>query len=277
MHSRLSTGEPFYVGKGSGRRATSLESRRAHWRNIVAKDGGRYVNIIAHNLDEDLAFLLEMEAIDKYRRLGVDLANRTNGGDGPTGYKFTEAQRRKLSARPITPEWRAKMSASAKGRRLTPEQRAAMSTRMSSDPRVKERRFTKSMKGFVHSAESRAKMSSSMKGRTAHNNGVHVTEEERIRLTLISRNRIRSPLSEDTKRKISAAQKGRQFSQEARERMSKAGRVPVQCVETGEIFESAMAASLWLGLNQKTQVGACCTGRLKHVRGFTFRHAEKRP
>lgn len=81
QHIRMDTQSPFYIGKGKGDRAASRHSRNPHWRNIARKHGVS-VEIVASGLDEELAFLAEVELIDKYRRLGRDLCNMTEGGDG---------------------------------------------------------------------------------------------------------------------------------------------------------------------------------------------------
>lgn len=320
VHSRLSSGEPFYVGKGHGKRACRASCRGKHWESIVKKDGGLYVSIVVDKLDEELSLLVEMELISKLRYAGAKLANKTDGGDGVSGYRnpngahnkgvpCSEEMKARISAtmkakgclppigwnkglktsietiekrrasllarwarikkKPFSQETRAKMRVAKLGKPLTDEHKSKLSEALKAN---KYKRTIPNMKGFVHSAETRAKMSASSKGRIPYNKGVSATEEERNRLIFISRNMPRPPLSEETKRKIGAAHKGRVVSLESREKSRKSHYIPVQCVETGEIFESALAAALSLGLKQKTQITACCTGRLRHVRGLTFKH-----
>lgn len=86
----------FYVGKGKNGRADSLTVRNPHWANIVAKYG-RNVDIAQSNMTEGEAFLLEMWLIAKYRHLGYKLANMTDGGEGPTGYRHTAKTKLSLS------------------------------------------------------------------------------------------------------------------------------------------------------------------------------------
>lgn len=97
-HTRPDTGVVFYVGKGSGARLNSKDKRNQHWHNIVSKANGRNAYKVADNLDEELAFLCEMERIDQLRRLGYRLANSTDGGcGGIRGYKHTNESKSKIS------------------------------------------------------------------------------------------------------------------------------------------------------------------------------------
>ncbi len=99
LHKKADNGEPFYVGKGKGLRAYSAKHRSNWWTNVTTKHGCDVV-IIDNNLSEGDAFELEVFLISELGRadLGLGpLVNMTNGGDGISGYKFTEEQRKRLS------------------------------------------------------------------------------------------------------------------------------------------------------------------------------------
>jgi len=100
-HIRKDTNQPFYVGKGQNKRANSIYSRNRHWNNIVKKADGFDVNYVIQNIDEELALLVEIELIDVYKRRGIALCNMTNGGEGVSGltHKVSEKQKRLQSER----------------------------------------------------------------------------------------------------------------------------------------------------------------------------------
>jgi hypothetical protein len=170
VHSRFGSGEPFYVGKGHNSRAYSHASRNQHWKNIIRKDGGMYVNLIARDMDEEFALLVEVEVIDKLRRAGTNLANITAGGEGVSGLRHSPATRLKLS-RILT------------GRKLSKEHIA---------------KCAETLRGHSVSEATRAKLS-------AANKGMKMTDEQRLKLRISKRG---SKLSESHKKAISKASLG---------------------------------------------------------------------
>ena len=94
-HIRPDTNAVFYVGKGSGYRATTTQHRNPYWKNVVAKAGNFIIRKIAENIDEELAFLAEQERIDQLKRIGIKLTNLTGGGEGSSNP--SEETRKKMS------------------------------------------------------------------------------------------------------------------------------------------------------------------------------------
>jgi len=96
-HIRPDTNTVFYVGKGTKKRSESKHRRNAHWKNIVNKAGGYFVRIVFSHEDEELLFLIEQELIWKRKQEGLKLANKTEGGEGPSGHRHTEETKRLIS------------------------------------------------------------------------------------------------------------------------------------------------------------------------------------
>ena len=123
---------PFYVGKGKKNRAYSKDGRNIFWKRVVEKYKGFEVKLLVENVDEELAFLVEQERIDQLKRLNIRLCNLTNGGEGPSGQKFSQETLNKLSAfqkgRKKSKEWKDKISLSNKGKVRTLEMNKKMSS-----------------------------------------------------------------------------------------------------------------------------------------------------
>lgn len=87
----------FYIGKGHGRRAWSNKNRNQHWCNVVAKHGEPKVEVLAQWATEEEAFEHEKFLIWCFRDTGQSMANITDGGEGPVGYRHTKETKAKLS------------------------------------------------------------------------------------------------------------------------------------------------------------------------------------
>lgn len=194
MHTKPD-GTPFYIGKGNGRRVRNFSKRNQHHKNIVAKYGRENIHIgYMECSDESTAFDLEMGLIKCVKRMGIKLTNLTEGGHGVSGLVVTPEQRAKISATltgrkgtPWSDEQRAKFRASTVGRKRTPEQIAKMREAgknrkpPSDETRAKlsagakrfwERRKAMSGGTFRWSDEIRARMSEAQqKAAKAHNCG----------------------------------------------------------------------------------------------------------
>jgi len=187
VHSRLKSGEPFYVGKGRGDRFRDRSRNNAHWRNIVAKDDGFHCSFAARPIDEELAFLIERELIDKLRRAGARLANRTNGGEGPAGYRWTQEQRERIrqarTGKKLTEETRRRLAIAGTGRVTSQDTKEKLRAKFSGRPLHEETKAKisaslmgrpsprRGLPGKPHSLETRAKMSLAKLGKEPNNKG----------------------------------------------------------------------------------------------------------
>ena len=83
-HIRLDTNTPFYVGKGSNRRARK-RGRNIYWDRIVKKANYK-IEILKYFNDEEEAYDFERTLISLYKSLGYCEANLAAGGlGGPNG------------------------------------------------------------------------------------------------------------------------------------------------------------------------------------------------
>lgn len=90
-------GEVFYVGKGTKKRAWSRHGRNPYWNNIYKKYGEFTVEIFEDNLQEWYAFELEQALILKFKSLGCNIVNISDGGEGISGLVASEETRKKIS------------------------------------------------------------------------------------------------------------------------------------------------------------------------------------
>lgn len=170
-HSRETTGEVFYVGKGSKRRAWERARRPAHWKNVVRKNG-LVVRIVVDGLNETCAFSIERMLIKKYGK--ENLVNITDGGDGPSGYvvprEMREYMRQVNLGRVVSEETRRKLSVANMGRNISEDHKRAVgrsnSTRPFSD---KHRAAVIKANSFRQvTDETRKKISEYRKNKTRH-------------------------------------------------------------------------------------------------------------
>lgn len=88
IHRRASNGTPFYVGKGTQRRAwckTKSEWRSDFWIR-TAKKHGVIVDIVKSGMSDRDALGMEVSLIRSLKSQGEKLVNMTDGGDGKSGY-----------------------------------------------------------------------------------------------------------------------------------------------------------------------------------------------
>jgi len=189
---------PFYIGKGSIKRSKTICGRNTYWKNIVNKADGFKVEYFVKDVDEELAFLVEMEAIDAFRKRGITLCNLTDGGEGTKGKALSpeliERIASKNRGKKRTLEQIKKMSALKTGRKLSPETIAKMSAAKKGKPPNNMGKVYKVKKPFTE--EHRAKMSMAHQGKKQ-------SEETRLKRSLATKGR---PKSEETKMRMKLAQ-----------------------------------------------------------------------
>jgi len=152
QHIKADTNAIFYIGKGKGRRVLSKTGRSVYWKNTVAKHGLAH-KFLAKNLDEELAFLVEVEAIDQCRLLGISLVNRTDGGEGASGYKHTDEHKAKMIGNPYG---RFVKKNGFKGKTHSDEQKQKWA--------ITRKGVISPRKGVTLSEETKQKMSAARKG-----------------------------------------------------------------------------------------------------------------
>lgn len=190
----------FYVGKGKGGRANDMKRGRNRFHKFIQNKLSRMsllveVRMVRGGLDEESAFALEKERIAFWKNSGVDIANLTSGGEGPSGMIVSEETRRKHSI-------------SSTGRKLSEDAKKAISLSAIGNTRGLGK------KRPVEAIDATRKA----------NTGKKRSEETKLKLRLI---RINNPTfagkhhTADTIEKISAPQRGRPKSEETKARMRK--------------------------------------------------------
>lgn len=91
------TYEIFYAGKGHGNRAEDFYHHNDECKEIIARQGV-IVEYIFKYMTELEAFETEIKFITFYKSKGLCKANKTLGGDGLSGYKFSKESKEKMSA-----------------------------------------------------------------------------------------------------------------------------------------------------------------------------------
>jgi hypothetical protein len=121
---RKDTDEPFYVGKGSGNRASHKKSNKG-WKNITSKVEC-FWEIIKYFDDEQQAYLYEHILIEEYKKLGYKIINQTEYSEGGSSWAYTDEVKQRQSENrkgkglgPRSEEWKQNISKANKGRNIT--------------------------------------------------------------------------------------------------------------------------------------------------------------
>ena len=112
IHYRADNGSIMYVGKGKRGRWLSASGRGAYWINS-ARLHGVISEIAQDDMMESDAFLLEMWLIAKFRISGENLVNRTDGGEGASGFKQSDETKELRASKmrgPLHPFYGKKLS-----------------------------------------------------------------------------------------------------------------------------------------------------------------------
>lgn len=255
-HWRPDTGVCFYVGKGRKNRAWIMACRNPHHQavrsKLVALGMCVDVRIIVKDLLEETAYAVEQDRICFY---GIEnLTNRTEGGPGLPG-AIPEVRRRigrsklgnkNMVGRKLSEETKRKISEAHKGK----------PPRWDVINRLAEiNRGNRHGVGRKASPETRAKMSAAHIGKHFNKNVRKWTDEERAA--------------------HSARHKGKKMSPEAIEKTAAASRKPVQCIDDGKVFISAIEAGKFYGLFNHVKVAEVCRGVRKTAAGRAFRYIPK--
>lgn len=95
IHRKLDDKSIFYVGKGTGKRANSKNSRSKWWHRVVNKHGF-YSEIVQYFDNEHDAYISESSLIDHLSSKGIRLINLKSGGIGGIGFKHSEESKQKI-------------------------------------------------------------------------------------------------------------------------------------------------------------------------------------
>ena len=262
-HIRNDTGAVFYVGKGSGQRAKHGVNRGVYWDRVVNKANGYSINYPVKNVDEELSLLAEMELIDQYRKLGVQLVNVSAGGEGATGWIPTEETRRKIGLANKTTPKASGESHGMYGKKHTAESLAKMKVSQN----AREWGENHPMYGKHHSDETKAKISVNRTGKAVgkanHFYGKKHTEEARAK---ISKAGIGRKLSPETIAKKSATA----LANAPTSKLSK----PVVCLNNGITYYGLNDASKQLNLYRQS-IRMVCNKKLKQTGGYKFQWSIK--
>jgi hypothetical protein len=203
---------PYYIGKGKGNRAY-----RKRYKGIKPPKDKSRILMLKQNLTEAEAFRHEVYMINVFGRkdLGTGiLHNKTDGGEGNSGFVPSEETRRKLSeankGKITSEETRRKLSEVRKGKTLSVEHKRKLSEAhkgKNKEPMLEEtkRKLSEAHKGKTLSEQHKRKVSEAKKGKKNHFYGKTHSEETKIKISEAKKGK--TP-SEETKKRLSESHKG---------------------------------------------------------------------
>jgi hypothetical protein len=157
-------GTPYYVGKGSGRRAFIMSSHRVNCPRIGNTVDRNRILVQSYKTERE-SFRAERFLISLYGRMDIGtgcLRNCSDGGEGASGFRSTPERNQKLRTANLgkkhSPATLIKLRECHLGVRLPAETRRKMSIARSGIPLSKEHREKLSRHAKNRSPEHRAKL-----------------------------------------------------------------------------------------------------------------------
>lgn len=216
----------------------TMAIKKYGWSNIKSE-------ILASNLSKEDACEMEILLIKHFRSNNKNFGyNISIGGEsGRLGVVVSEESKEKMRKAKI-------------GKKLSEEHK---------------RKISESGKGRVFSLETREKI------RVANTGRKH-TEEEKIKMSEKATGRKQSEATKDKRRKMMVGENnhfyGKKHTETAKSKVSEKNSKKVVCLETGEVFKSAVFASHCLGLNSSAVSGSI-NGKSKSAGGFHWKYWEE--
>ncbi len=199
---------PFYVGKGTYKRAYAFTAHNPWVKNIYNKESIK-VDLIKC-VNETQAFELEKHWIAVFKSDGYILCNQTDGGDQPpsnSGKKHSKETKQKMSKASLgklkseetkqkmrkskSEEHRKKLSKAHTGKKLTETHIKHIVKSNTGKKRSENAKLnmSKAQKGRPKSEEHKKKISETNKGKDNHQLGRHHSEKTREKMKLAWINR----------------------------------------------------------------------------------------
>lgn len=185
-------GTPYYIGKGKGNRIKGKHSVHVPKNNCL-------IEIVSAGLSESDAHVLECTLIQQYGRkdLGTGiLHNRTDGGEGLSGFSHSEQTKQKLR-KPHTEEHKRKISKACKGIPKPKSDKHKSKVQQWKDKNVKGKSYIE-LYGTNKAKQLRKKISESNQGRI-------VSTDTRNKISMAQKGIPRKPHSNETKEKMRLA------------------------------------------------------------------------